>query len=274
MAPPKPSLTSQARAAELNAATAARARSMGGELGDFSELPSSQPISLGDITMRNHSRNKGSKSWKPFPQENMPNHLNGPAEALRRPQRPVDRYYPPMVPPATYPHMPPPLHMNPQMPYYGQPAYPAPDFQYPMYQGMYYYQQMYPGQIGYYQPGPAQTPIPAPALANLPVPAPVPALAPAPAPVPTPTTTPVILTNKPAVSNPEFAVDPMKRQETPVNCFVPQDMSPTKQEEDMIRSKFAAYERGNDKPQEKARGQTHASPDDTPAANPSTREHL
>ncbi|KAL1967626.1 hypothetical protein VTN77DRAFT_3141 [Rasamsonia byssochlamydoides] len=67
MAPYGPSLTSQARAAELNAATAARARYRNGELSDLSELPSSRPISLGALSSRNNSRNKGTKPWKPFP---------------------------------------------------------------------------------------------------------------------------------------------------------------------------------------------------------------
>lgn len=67
MPPLGPSLTSQARAAELNAATAARARYRNGELSDLSELPSSRPISLGELSSRNSSRNKGSKVWKPFP---------------------------------------------------------------------------------------------------------------------------------------------------------------------------------------------------------------
>ncbi|KAL1986369.1 hypothetical protein VTN96DRAFT_6448 [Rasamsonia emersonii] len=67
MPPLGPSLTSQARAAELNAATAARARYRNGELSDLSELPSSRPISLGELSSRSNSRNKGSKAWKPFP---------------------------------------------------------------------------------------------------------------------------------------------------------------------------------------------------------------
>jgi hypothetical protein len=67
MAPQGPSLTSQARAAELNAATAARIRHRGGELSDLSELASFRPVSLGELSCRNNSRNKGSKMWKPFP---------------------------------------------------------------------------------------------------------------------------------------------------------------------------------------------------------------
>ncbi|KAJ9259212.1 hypothetical protein DTO195F2_5029 [Paecilomyces variotii] len=61
-----PSLSSQARAAELNAASAARARNMSRELDDFNELASSQPIPLTALSMRTHSRNKGSKSWRPL----------------------------------------------------------------------------------------------------------------------------------------------------------------------------------------------------------------
>ena len=59
-------MTSQARAAEFNAATAARVRYNSDELDDLSLLRSSQPISLGAITASAQSRNKGSKSWKPL----------------------------------------------------------------------------------------------------------------------------------------------------------------------------------------------------------------
>ncbi|KAL2014173.1 hypothetical protein VTN00DRAFT_1698 [Thermoascus crustaceus] len=61
-----PSWSSQARAAELNAAAAARARSATRELDDFNSLPSSQPIPLSALSSRAYTRNKGSKSWKPF----------------------------------------------------------------------------------------------------------------------------------------------------------------------------------------------------------------
>ncbi|KAL1999693.1 hypothetical protein VTN02DRAFT_4154 [Thermoascus thermophilus] len=62
-----PSWSSQARAAELNAAAAAaRARSATRELDDLNSLPSSQPIPLSALSSRAHTRNKGSKSWKPF----------------------------------------------------------------------------------------------------------------------------------------------------------------------------------------------------------------
>ncbi|GAD92117.1 hypothetical protein NFIA_034840 [Paecilomyces variotii No. 5] len=61
-----PSLSSQARAAELNAASAARARNINKELDDFNELASSQPIPLTALSTRTHSRNKGSKSWRPL----------------------------------------------------------------------------------------------------------------------------------------------------------------------------------------------------------------
>ena len=61
-----PSMTSQARAAEFNAATAARVRHNSDELDDLSVLRSSQPVSLGAITATSHSRNKGSRSWKPL----------------------------------------------------------------------------------------------------------------------------------------------------------------------------------------------------------------
>jgi len=61
-----PSWSSQARAAELNAAAAARARSVTRELDDLNSLPSSQPIPLSALSSRAHTRNKGSKSWKPF----------------------------------------------------------------------------------------------------------------------------------------------------------------------------------------------------------------
>lgn len=67
MAPSGPSFGSQARAAELNAAAAARARHFGREIGDANNLPSSKPISHSTAAAKAHSRsNKGTKTWKPF----------------------------------------------------------------------------------------------------------------------------------------------------------------------------------------------------------------
>jgi hypothetical protein len=61
-----PLFGSQARAAELSAAAAAKARNSTRELEDINSLPSFQPISLGSLAVRLHTRNKGSKSWKPL----------------------------------------------------------------------------------------------------------------------------------------------------------------------------------------------------------------
>lgn len=102
MAGPGPSLTSQARAAELNAATAARARLISGELSDPNDLPSAQPVSLGALLSRHHSRNKGSKPWKPFPIADFDELVDTEAVEtiipFQRPRRPVDRYHPPVHP--------------------------------------------------------------------------------------------------------------------------------------------------------------------------------
>ena len=68
-----PSFGSQARAAELNAAAAARARNVSRELEDINSLASSKPIPLSDLTSKTHTRNRGSKSFKPFSFEDIQN---------------------------------------------------------------------------------------------------------------------------------------------------------------------------------------------------------
>ncbi|EQL34074.1 hypothetical protein BDFG_03990 [Blastomyces dermatitidis ATCC 26199] len=50
---------------------AARSRKSSAELDDIDNLPSSRPISLSSFAVRTHSRNKGSKSWVPFSLEDL-----------------------------------------------------------------------------------------------------------------------------------------------------------------------------------------------------------
>ncbi|EEH09057.1 predicted protein [Histoplasma capsulatum G186AR] len=50
---------------------AARSRKSSAELDDIDNLPSSRPISLSSFALRTHSRNKGSKSWIPFSLEDL-----------------------------------------------------------------------------------------------------------------------------------------------------------------------------------------------------------
>ncbi|KLJ12707.1 hypothetical protein EMPG_12286 [Blastomyces silverae] len=50
---------------------AARSRKSSAELDDINNLPSSRPISLSSFAVRTHSRNKGSKSWVPFSLEDL-----------------------------------------------------------------------------------------------------------------------------------------------------------------------------------------------------------
>jgi hypothetical protein len=173
----------------------------------MSELPSAQPVSLGDFTIRSQTNNKGSKSWKPFPQEDRTNEqASETGEAFRRPHRPVDRYFPPNASPSPAYHQS--QLRSPPLSYYGHGAapYQLPDYQYPMYQGMNYYQQMYPGQLGYYPMIPAMP------------------------------------TNYPMMRSPSPGKSPnRRRQNRSRNRFALHDMSPTKQQE-MMRLKLAGHE--------------------------------
>ncbi|PGH05053.1 hypothetical protein GX51_03151 [Blastomyces parvus] len=50
---------------------AARSRKSSAEIDDIDSLPSSRPISLSSFAVRTHNRNKGSKSWVPFSLEDL-----------------------------------------------------------------------------------------------------------------------------------------------------------------------------------------------------------
>lgn len=66
MAPSGPSFGSQARAAELNAAAAARARNFNRRIEDVNNLALPKSNSLGSLTTKSHPRNRRPKTWRPF----------------------------------------------------------------------------------------------------------------------------------------------------------------------------------------------------------------
>jgi hypothetical protein len=276
MAPSAPSLTSQARAAELNAATAARARSlksMNAELADMSELPSSQPFSLADFTMRN----KASRQSKPYHTGKIENY-----EQFNRPNRPVDRYFPPVAQSVGQPvaqpvaqpvslHPYPQQYADPRLTMYNAGPYPVQEYYYPVYQGVSSYQQVYPnhGTFSVAPPGipiVAQSVVGHPSAASSGIPTATPPVVAPPAalsqatlfsvappavprtaiPVAPPATPqvapPVTPEKKPTAakkatpkSSPSKAVD----EEDTLTFFRPQDLSPSKWEEDLIRFKAA-----------------------------------
>lgn len=261
MAPSGPSLTSQARAAELSAATAARARTMNGELSDISELPSSQPISLADFTTSAHARRpKDGKFRRIVKVEN--------TEGFKRPNRPVERYYPPVVHPVpTHPY-PPPQYIDQQVPYYGPAPYPAypphppppppppvrppPDYYYPAYQGMPSYYSMYPSHPNNY-PAAGAIPVPGAPISGPPVgpPTAMPPVAPPIAPPRAPSIAPpaklqivTAVTDKKDATpakDPLSTPSPRKPVKDDVQDFFRlDDLTPTKWEEDVMYFKAAA----------------------------------
>ncbi|OKL60641.1 hypothetical protein UA08_04266 [Talaromyces atroroseus] len=238
MAPSGASLTSQARAAELNAATAARARIMNGELADMSELPSSQPISLADFT----TQNKGPRQSKPYRAEKVEGH-----EQFKRPNRPVDRYFPPVLPPVSI-HPYPLQYADPRMTLYSPGPYPVSEYFYSMYQGVPTYHQMYQNHMNNnFSAPPLAVPIAGPPVVGPPA-----ALSSAvlpwvvPPPVAPPSTPPVAPPASPEKkSTPEKMATPTSSPRKSVKqatqmIFRPQDMSPSKWEVELIRSKAAA----------------------------------
>lgn len=152
-------MTSQARAAELNAAAAARARILNGyrdcELPDFSKFSSSQ---LAYLMHTYTSLTVPRCTPSQFPTSHTNNTEHGAVESFRRPNRPVDRYYPPIAtttaPVATYAY--------PQSQYTGPRAIPAvyapthyhvaTEYYQPVYHPVQSYQQMYPSYMSGYPP--------------------------------------------------------------------------------------------------------------------------
>ncbi|KAE8549641.1 hypothetical protein TMatcc_000663 [Talaromyces marneffei ATCC 18224] len=129
-----PSMASQARAAELNAAAAARARIMNGELSDFK--PRSTPSQFSSSYTHNTE------------------HVA--VESFRRPNRPVDRYYQHVATisaPVTVYAYPQPQYADPRAvpAVYASSPYPAvPEYYQPVYQPIQSYQQVYPGYVNGY----------------------------------------------------------------------------------------------------------------------------
>lgn len=89
-----PSLTSQARAAELSAA--AKARLMNSNLYNQSNLSTAQSLSLGTLS-RLHPRNTVARPWKALA-TGFPEFIDEQSEAatgvFQRPRRPIDRFHP------------------------------------------------------------------------------------------------------------------------------------------------------------------------------------
>lgn len=143
------SMTSQARAAELNAAAAARARILNGYRNG--ELP--------EVSTRTYTSLTGPRIT---PSQVPSSHTNNTepvaVESFRRPNRPVDRYYSPVattaapIPVYTYP---PSQYADPRaIPAVYAPAhYPvATEYYQPVYQPMQSYPQMYPSYLSGYPP--------------------------------------------------------------------------------------------------------------------------
>lgn len=65
MAQSGPSFSSQARAAELNAASAARARNFNRRIEDVNNLALPKSASVGSLTSKAHTRNRRPKAWRP-----------------------------------------------------------------------------------------------------------------------------------------------------------------------------------------------------------------
>ncbi|KAF5003234.1 hypothetical protein F66182_16159 [Fusarium sp. NRRL 66182] len=142
-----PSMTSQARAAELNAAAAARARILNGNRNW--ELSDNPPRSI-------PSQSPSSQTNNPSSQKNNTEHVT--VEGFRRPNRPVDRYYPPVATSTTHFPVyayPPPQYADPRAMYVPAPYPVATEYYYaPMYQSMQSYQSMYPTYTSGYPPPP------------------------------------------------------------------------------------------------------------------------
>ncbi|KUL91488.1 hypothetical protein ZTR_01475 [Talaromyces verruculosus] len=144
-----PSMTSQARAAELNAAAAARARILNGyRNGELSEVSTRTYTSL--------TGPRTTPSQVPSSHTNNTEHVV--VESFRRPNRPVSHYYPPVSTTAA----PIPVYTYPQSQYadpraipaaYAPAHYPvATEYYQPMYQPMQSYPQMYPSYLSGYLP--------------------------------------------------------------------------------------------------------------------------
>lgn len=142
-------MTSQARAAELNAAAAARARILNGYRDG--ELP--------EISTRTYTSLTGPRttpSQVPSSHTNNTEHVA--VESFRHPNRPIDRYYPPVAATAA----PIPVYTYPQSQYADPRAIPAvyapthypvvTEYYRPVYQPMQSYPQMYPSYMSGYPP--------------------------------------------------------------------------------------------------------------------------
>lgn len=143
-----PSMTSQARAAELNAAAAARARILNGYRDG--ELP--------DIPTRTYTSLTGTRSTpSQFHSSQTNNTEQDAVESFRRPNRPVDRYYPPVATtsaPITAYAYPQSQYADPRAipAVYAPTHYPAAEYYQPVYQAMQGYPQMYPSYMSGYPP--------------------------------------------------------------------------------------------------------------------------
>lgn len=286
-------MTSQARAAELNAAAAARARILNGYRdGELPEISTRTYTSL--------AVPRSSPSQVPSSHTNNTEHVA--IESFRRPNRPVDRYYPPVATTAA----PIPVYAYPQSQYadpraipavYAPNHYPvATEYYQPVYQPMQSYPQMYPSYMSGYpppasplhrgaiapmtrqntsrsatasptKPGPSQT-VQLPATPPIKPPRfPSPAKSLSRGPSRGPSRSPP----KRPVKRFRATPSPKKPPVEVLRYFTPDDLSPPKIEVELMRFKAAQAKIAKDEEKSKDNAEDKASPEKSPAK--SNNEH-
>lgn len=147
-------------------------------------------------------------------------------EAFKRPNRPVDRYFPPVVPPVPVYHYPP-AYVDPRAPMYCPAPIPVTEYYYPPYQSVQSYQHMHSSYSNTYVSAPTPR-VPKTPETVLPRNAVPPAAA-------TPVSSKDVST--PVIEpSPEPSPEKSSKEAAQI-IFRPQDLSPSKIEVEIMRSK-------------------------------------